>query len=100
MLWGAIVLDTIVLGSNKKQKLSGGNYVKAIYLGSIIQGQFSRQQLFCGNCQVSVVLQGNSLGVNFLGGSYPGEIVLGTNCPGGNYPGDNCPVPAKNILIS
>ena len=72
MLWGAIVWDTIVLGSNKKQKLSGGNYVKAIYLESIIQGQFSRQQLFCGNYQVSVIPQGNTLGVNFLG-----AIILG-----------------------
>ena len=38
----AMVWDTFVLGGNKKEeKPSGGNYMKAIYLGSIIQGQFS-----------------------------------------------------------
>ena len=38
----AMVWDTFVLSGNKKEgKLSGGNYMKAIYLGSIIQGQFS-----------------------------------------------------------
>ena len=35
----AIAWDAIVVGGNKKGgKLSGGNYMKAIYLGSIIRG--------------------------------------------------------------
>ena len=53
----AIVWDAIVVGGNKKgRKLSGDNYMKAIYLGSIIRGQFCggnylgaiiSSQLFC-----------------------------------------------------
>ena len=36
----AIAWDAIVVGGNKQGgKLSGDNYVKAIYLGSIIRGQ-------------------------------------------------------------
>ena len=36
----AIAWDAIVVGVNKQGgKLSGDNYVKAIYLGSIIRGQ-------------------------------------------------------------
>ena len=46
-------LGCIVAGGNKHEgKLSGDNYVKAIYLGSIIRGQFS-------------------------GGNYPGIIISG-----------------------
>ena len=47
---------------NKKGgKLSWGNYVKGIYLGSVIQGQFSRSKLFRGNYQWLIILRGNSL---------------------------------------
>ena len=48
--------DAIVLGGNKQEeKLSTDNYVKAVYLGSIIWGQFSGWQLFGGNYQYSVI---------------------------------------------
>ena len=78
MFCRAIVWDDIVLGSNKEEgKLSGSNYVKAIYLGSIINGQFSGWQLFGGNYQWSIILWDNSLGAKYPGG----------NCPGSNYPG-------------
>ena len=68
LLCGTIVLDDIVLGSNKNGgKLSRGNYVKAIYFGSIINGQFFGWQLIGGNYQWSLILWGNYLGVSFLG---------------------------------
>ena len=73
-------------------KLSGDNYVKAIYLGSIIRGQFSGWQLFGGNYQYSITLWGNSLSTNCRRANYPGAITgeaifLGGNYPGGNYSG-------------
>ena len=47
-----IAWNVIVLGGNKQGgKLSGTNYVKTIYLESIIQWQFSGWQLFGGNYQ-------------------------------------------------
>ena len=79
--------------------------MKAIYLGSIIQGQFSEWQLFVSNYHWSIILRGNSFssivqgliicrenyrGSN-LGGGIRCAIILGVNCPGGNYPGGNCP---------
>ena len=77
-------------------KLSGHNYVKAIYLGSIIRGQFSGWQLFGGNYRYSIILWGNSLSTNCRRANYPGAITeeaifLGGNYPEGNYPGSNCP---------
>ena len=51
-LFRAIAWDAIVVGGNKQGgKLSGDNYVKAIYLGSIIRGQFSWWKLSGGNYQ-------------------------------------------------
>ena len=113
----AIASDTIVLGGSKQGgKLSTGNYVKAIYLGSIIQGQFFGWHLFGGNYQYSFILWGNSLsatctrancpgaiimeaifwgaiilGTIILGANVPGAFIRGDDCPWGNYPGDNCP---------
>ena len=95
ILGRAIVWDTILLGGNKKGgKLSGGNYVKAIYLGSIIQGQFSRWQLLGSNYQWSIILRGNSFGSIFWGGIIRGAIIPGENCPGDYYPGgqSSCPL--------
>ena len=80
--------------------------MKAIYLGSIIRGQFFGWQLFGSNYQQSIIPPGNSLSANcprtnYLGGNYRGTnfwevivrgaITLGGqlyagNCPGGNYP--------------
>ena len=58
-----IIGDTIVLNGNKKGgKLSGDNCVKAIYLGSIMQGQLSWWQLFWGN--YVGVISGNVAGLN------------------------------------
>ena len=86
--------------------------MKAIYLGSIIQWQFSGWQLFRPNYQL--ILWGNSLGAscsgtNFLGSNYqadsfsgaiilennfPGEkLSWSANCLGGNYRRLNCLVP-------
>ena len=91
MLCRAIVWDDIVLGSNKKGgKLSGGNYVTAIYLESIVKGQFSGWQFFVANYQWSIILWDNSLAANFLGGTY-----LWGNILGGNYPGGSCLVPGR-----
>ena len=121
MLCRTIVWNAIVLGGNKKGgKLSGGNYVKAIYLGSIIQGQFSRWQRFEGNYQWSIILRGNSLGANFWGAIIRGAINRGQlswgqlsrrnlsfggggQLFGGNYlrgscPGGNCPVPDLRVI--
>ena len=48
----AIAWDTIVLGGSKLGgKLSRDSHVKSIYLGSIIQWQFSGWQLFGDNYQ-------------------------------------------------
>ena len=116
--------DAIVLSSNKQGgKLSGGDYVKAIYLGSIIRGQFSGWQLPGGNYPYSIILWGNSLTdycprFNYLGAvtgdtCFGGAIIRGaiirrtiilgaivrvaiirrTIILGGSYPGGNCPVP-------
>ena len=69
----AIAWDAIVLGGNKQGgKLSGDNYVKATYLGSIIRGQLSGWQLFWGNYQYSIILWGK---------------ILSANCPRSNYLG-------------
>ena len=65
-----------VLGGSKPgEKLSGDNYVKAIYLGYIIRGQFSGWQLFGGNYQYSIILWGNSLSTNCSRANYPGAVT-------------------------
>ena len=90
----AIAWDAIVLGCNKQGgKLSADNYVKVIYLGSIIQGQFSGSQLFRGNYLYLITPWGNSLSAtcpranylealtgeaNFWGAIIQGAIILGT----------------------
>ena len=62
------VRGSSVLGVNyPRRKLSGYNYLRAIFLG--------------GNCT-----GGNCPGGNCLGGSCPGAITLGGNCSGGNCP--------------
>ena len=68
----------------------------------IIQWQFSGWQLFEGNYQWSIILRGNTLGVNCWGATYlvdekqfsEGQlscraVILGVggNCPGANYLG-------------
>ena len=75
----AIVWNAIVLGGNKKGgRLSGGNYLKAIYLGSIIQRQFFRGKLFGCNYQWSIILGDNSfLGAITWESILGGEIVWG-----------------------
>ena len=89
MLCWAIVCDAIVLGGNKKRgKLCGSNYVKAFYLGFIIQGQFSWWQLFGGNYQWSFILR-KRLGTEFFRGNYPGGNYPGGYCPGGDCSGGN-----------
>ena len=71
-----IAWDAIVLGDNKQEgKLSADNYVKAIYLGSIIRGQFSGWQLFEGNYQYTIILWGNSLRATCSRDNYPGAIT-------------------------
>ena len=71
-LYRAIAWDANVLGGNKQGgTLSSDNYVKAIYLGSIIQWQFSRWKLFGGNYQYSVILWGNCLITTCPRPSYP-----------------------------
>ena len=87
----AIARDPIVLGK-QGGKLSADNYVKAIYPGFIIRGQFSGWQLFGGNYQYSIILWGNSLSATCPRVNYPraitreaifrgaiirGEIILG-----------------------
>ena len=66
------------------------HYMKAIYLGSIIQGQLYGWQLFEGNDQCSIILRGNSLGFNCpRGANYLGDNYQGGNFLRGNYPGGN-----------
>ena len=59
--------------------------MKAIYLGSIIRGQFFGWQLFGSNYQQSIIPPGNSLSANcprtnYLGGNYRGtnfwEVIV------------------------
>ena len=72
----AIAWDAIALGGNKQGgKLSADNYVKAIYLGSIIRGQFSGWQLFGGVYQYSIILWGNSLSDTCPRANYLGAIT-------------------------
>ena len=72
----AIAWDAIVLGGNKQGgKLSADNYVKAIYLGSIIRGQFSGWHLFGSNYQYSIILWDNSLSATCPRDNYPGAIT-------------------------
>ena len=70
----AIVWDAIVLGK-QGGKLSADNYVKAIYLGSIIWRQFSGWQLFGGNYQYLIILWGTSLSFTCSRANYPGTIT-------------------------
>ena len=94
ILGRAIVWDAILLGGNKKGgKLSGGNYVKAIYLGSIIQGQFSRWQLLESNYQWSIILRGNNFGSIFWDAIIRGATILGYNCPGDYHTGGQSSYP-------
>ena len=74
--------------TKKKGKLCGSNYVKAFYLGFIIQGQFSGWQLFWGNYQRSFILR-KRLGTDFFRGNYPGGNYPGGYCPGGDCSGGN-----------
>ena len=82
--------------------------MKAICLGSLIQGQLSGWQLFGGKNEWSIILWGNNLntncpGANYLGkitgeatffwggvGNYPEGHHPGCKCPGGNFPRGNC----------
>ena len=94
ILGRAIVWDAILLGDNKKGgKLSGGNYVKAIYLGSIIQGQFSRWQLLESNYQWSIILREIVLGQFFRVQLSGGQLSWGTIVQGTIILGDNLLVP-------
>ena len=80
----------------KGGKLSGGNYVKAIYtesifqgpsdnsLGLIISGEFFQGAIVWAPIFWVVIVRGAII----LGGFVQGAIILGGNCPG-----DNCPVP-------
>ena len=97
------VWDDIFFGRNKKEK----HYLEAITWKlfiwvPIIQWQFSGWQLFEGNYQWSIILRGNTLGVNCWGATYlvdekqfsEGQlscraVILGVggNCPGANYLG-------------
>ena len=71
-----IAWDAIVLGGNKQgRKLSADNYVKTIYLGSIIRRQFSGWYLFGGNYQYSIILWGNSLSATYPRANYLGAIT-------------------------
>ena len=123
-MYRAIAWYAIVLGGNKQGgKLSADNYLKAIYLGSIMRRQFSGWHLFGGNYQYSIIMWGYSLSsicprANYLGAItweaiFGGEIILGAiilgsncpggnyperYCPGGNYPGGNCPQFSEGIL--
>ena len=81
-----------VQGANyPRRKLSGCNYLGAIFLGENCPG---------GNCLGGVVRGVNCLGAVVLGGNCPGEnargaIVLGGSCPGGIV---LFPVAIRNIL--
>ena len=72
----AIAWDAVFLGGNKQGgKLSADNYVKVIYLGSIIWGQFFGWHLFGVNYQYSVILWGNNLSTTCPRANYPGAIT-------------------------
>ena len=77
----AIAWDAIVVGVNKQGgKLSGDNYVKAIYLGSIIRGQ----QIVWTPIVLGLIIWGAITGkAIFFGGM---QLSWGYYCPGGNYP--------------
>ena len=84
------VWDDIVLGSNENGgKLSGANYVKAIYLEFTINGSFPGDnylgviisgQLFCEAIVWASIF---FFLFNYPGGNCPGAIVLGAIIPGG-----------------
>ena len=89
------VWDDIVLGSNENGgKLSGANYVKAIYLESTINGSFPGDnylgviisgQLFCEAivwASIFFFFWGGGEG-NYPRGNCPGAVVLGAIIPGG-----------------